>query len=79
VMIEPYYGAAARFLFKRLHASEGYEMNVPAWEAETEVAPCRTPSALSYVVFVRDRKIFEREFPSWRLSATARTLTSPTS
>ena len=64
VMIEPYYGPIARFLFKRLHASEGYEMNVSAWETEANVgAMSNANQAMSYVVFVKDRKIFEREFP----------------
>lgn len=64
VMIEPYYGPFARFLFKRLHASEGYEPGVTGWEAEQQLgAMSNANQALSYVVFVRDRAIFEREFP----------------
>lgn len=64
VMIEPFFGPFARFLFKRLHASEGFEMNVPAWEAEKNMgAMSNANQALSYVVFTRDRAMFEREFP----------------
>lgn len=68
VMIEPYYGPVARLLFTRLHASEGYDLNVPAWEAEGELgAMSNANQALSYVVFVRDRAIFEHEFPDLEL------------
>lgn len=64
VMIEPYHGSFARFLFKRLHVSEGYEMDVENWEAEKELgAMSNANQALSYVVFKRDRAVFEREFP----------------
>lgn len=64
VMIEPHYGLFARFLFKRLHASEGYELDVKHWEADKELgAMSNANQALSYIVFKRDRAIFEREFP----------------
>jgi SAM-dependent methyltransferase len=68
IMIEPYYGPLARFVFKRLHSSEGYEMNVPTWESEADMrAMSNANQALSYVVFARDREIFEQEFPELEL------------
>jgi SAM-dependent methyltransferase len=68
VMIEPYYGPVARILFKRLHTSEGYEMNVPAWESSSTMgAMSNANQALSYVVFVRDREVFQDQFPALEL------------
>ena len=68
IMIEPYYGPLARFLFKRLHSSEGYETNVPTWESEANMgAMSNANQALSYVVFAKDREIFEQEFPELEL------------
>ncbi len=64
VLIEPYHGPLARFLFKRLHASETFDTAVAGWEAERPAgAMSNANQALSFVVFVRDRAIFEREFP----------------
>ena len=63
VLIEPYYGPVARFLFKRIHATEGFDINVPDWKAANYTGPMTNANqALSYVVFRRDRKILEREF-----------------
>jgi SAM-dependent methyltransferase len=64
VMIEPWHGPVASALFKRLHASEGFEKDQPRWEAEDGAGPMsRANQALSHVVFRRDRAIFEAEFP----------------
>ena len=63
-MIEPYYGPFARMLFKRLHASEGFDMAVPRWETEQTLgAMSNANQALSYIVFTRDRETLRREFP----------------
>lgn len=63
VLIEPAYGLVARWLFPRLHASEGYDVEA-GWEATGPAgAMSNANQALSYVVFVRDRAVWEREFP----------------
>src|SRR5688500_15727270 len=33
IFVEPYYGPVARWLFPRLHQSEGYELEVQSWDA----------------------------------------------
>jgi SAM-dependent methyltransferase len=64
VMIEPYHGPLARFLFRRMHASEGFDPNVSAWETPDITGPMSNANqALSYLVFARDRLRFEAEFP----------------
>jgi len=68
IFIEPYHGVAARFLFKRLHASETFDASAPRWESDPDAGPfSRANQALSYIVFVRDRERFEREFPALQL------------
>jgi SAM-dependent methyltransferase len=70
IMIEPYYGPVARQLFKRLHTTEGFEEDVPSWEAPPDAGPfSKANQALSYVIFERDRQTFEREFPELHIVA----------
>jgi SAM-dependent methyltransferase len=69
ILIEPYHGALARALFRRLHASEGFDEHA-AWDADPDAGPFSSANqALSYIVFNRDRERFEREFPALRLVA----------
>lgn len=64
IFIEPFYGPLARWVFKRLHASEGFDPDVRSWEAEGATGPMsRANQALSYIVFTRDRQILFDEFP----------------
>jgi SAM-dependent methyltransferase len=64
VFIEPFHGPLARWVFRRLHASEGFDVDAPGWEAGGPTgAMSNANQALSYVVFTRDRRIFEQEFP----------------
>ncbi|MBX3133296.1 MAG: class I SAM-dependent methyltransferase [Gemmatimonadaceae bacterium] len=64
ILIEPYYGPFARWLFPRLHASEGFDMDASTWESSAVAGPFSDANqALSYIVFKRDRALFEAEFP----------------
>ena len=68
VMIEPYYGLFARMLFRNMHASEGFDASAPSWDAQQSSGPMSNANqALSYIVFVRDREQFRREFPQLEL------------
>jgi SAM-dependent methyltransferase len=68
VLIEPYYGPLARWLFARLHAEEGYDATMPGWRNEQQQGPCsRVNQALSYIVFRRDYNAFCQEFPDLEL------------
>ena len=64
VFIEPFYGPLARLVFRNLHASEGFDPDAPSWETAGQVGPMSNANqALSYVVFTRDRKVLDEEFP----------------
>jgi SAM-dependent methyltransferase len=63
VLIEPYYGPLASALFKRMFASEGFDKRAKAWEVPAQGPMRGANQALSFLVFVRDRALFEREFP----------------
>lgn len=67
VLIEPYHGPFARFLFRRLHSSEGFEPDVKTWESSDSRPMSGANQALSYVVFTRDRATFLSEFPELEL------------
>lgn len=67
ILLEPYYGFIASFLYKRLFRTEGFDKEFPSW-----VTPVKGPmnganQALSYIVFIRDRKEFERKHPALRI------------
>lgn len=64
VLIEPFHGPLARLMFRNLHATEGFDPDASAWEAQAPVGPMsRANQALSYIVFTRDRRILLDEFP----------------
>ncbi len=67
ILLEPYYGPAATFLFKRLFRTEGFDKAFPDWNTPVKGPMNGANQALSYIVFVRDRALFEKRFPSLRV------------
>jgi SAM-dependent methyltransferase len=69
ILIEPYHGPVARRLYTRLFDSEGFDPEQKEWSApEKEMGPMRGANqALSYVVFTRDRRIFDARYPDMKL------------
>lgn len=63
ILLEPYYGPFASFLFKRLFKTEGYDKQYPSWNTPRSGPMNGANQALSYIIFIRDREKFEREFP----------------
>ena len=63
VVLEPYHGPAAEFLFKRLFRTEGFDKTAPGWQTPVTGPMNGANQALSYIVFVRDRAEFERRHP----------------
>ncbi len=63
ILIEPFHGPFAAFLYKRLFKSEGFDMHFPSWETPSTGPMNGANQALSYIVFVRDRQAFERKYP----------------
>jgi len=73
VLIEPYYGFFSNILYKRVHEDEFYDKQQQLWETGHNANQFMTGAnqALSYLIFVRDRKDFEREFPELEIVYTA--------
>jgi SAM-dependent methyltransferase len=67
ILLEPYYGPVATFLFKRLFHTEGFDKNYPSWETPVTGPMNGANQALSYIVFIRDLKDYERKYPSLRV------------
>jgi SAM-dependent methyltransferase len=63
IMLDPYYGPFAKFLFKRLFKTEGFDKEFPLWETPPSSPMYGANQALSYIIFVRDRVEFERKYP----------------
>lgn len=65
VLIEPYDSVLGRFLYARMHHSEHFNLAQKNWETELSAGQVMSGAnqALSELVFVRDRAVFEREFP----------------
>jgi SAM-dependent methyltransferase len=67
ILLEPYYGPLSTFLYKRLFRTEGFDKTYPSWETPVAGPMNGANQALSYIVFVRDRKLYERKYPSLKI------------
>jgi len=63
ILLEPYYGLFAAFVYKRLFSSEGFDKDARSWETPVSGPMHGANQALSYIVFQRDRQLFEEKFP----------------
>jgi SAM-dependent methyltransferase len=63
ILIEPYHGLFASFLFKRLFRTEGFDKSMPGWNVPMDGPMNGANQALSYVVFDRDRALFAERYP----------------
>lgn len=66
VMVEPWVTPWSRFVYANFH----YEPFSPAaerWEFSSSGPLSGANGALPWIVFERDRALFEREFPQWRI------------
>lgn len=68
ILLEPYYGPFATFLFKRLFSTEGFDKTYPSWETPATGPMNGANQALSYIVFIRDRAQFELKHPSLKIA-----------
>lgn len=65
-MIEPWVTAWSRFVYRRLH-EEPFFPDAPTWEFRATGPLSGANGALPWIVFERDRAVFEAEFPQWRV------------
>ena len=64
ILIEPYYGSFASFLYKHLFRTEGFDKSYRSWNAPITGPLNGANQALSYIVFVRDRNSFLKKHPT---------------
>lgn len=67
VLLEPYHGPLAAFLYRRMFRTEGFDKHQSSWETPSAGPMNGANQALSYIVFVRDRTLFEQRFPRLRI------------
>jgi len=66
IMIEPWNTRWSRFIYRNLH-HEPFEPEVQKWELPPGGPLSQANSALPWVIFERDRKRFDFEFPEWEI------------
>lgn len=66
VMIEPWASAWSSLIYRRLH-HEPFRPGAAEWEFPRGGPLSAANMALPWIMFVRDRNQFEREFPQWRV------------
>jgi SAM-dependent methyltransferase len=69
-MIEPWVTRWSRFIYGKLH-HEPFHPEVETWDFTVNGPLSGANSALTWVIFERDRSQFEDEFPEWRIDSTA--------
>ncbi len=68
VMIEPWVTAWSSLIYSRLH-HEPFLPRAITWEFPAGGPLSAANMALPWIIFIRDRAKFEREFPQWRIVA----------
>lgn len=66
VMIEPWVSRWSRSIYRQFH-HEPFDPNAEKWEFPAEGPLSGANGALPWIVFARDRPLFEREFPQLRI------------
>lgn len=67
ILIEPYYGPFAAFLYSRLFKTEGFDKEYPSWETPSSGPMNGANQALSYISFTRDKRKFQHKHPKLRI------------
>lgn len=67
VMIEPWVSPWSTFIYTRFH-HEPFRPDTREWEFPRGGPLSAANMALPWVMLVRDRETFEREFPQWRIA-----------
>lgn len=67
ILLEPYYGPFASFLYKRLFKTEGFDKKFRSWETPAKGPMNGANQALSYIIFKRDKDEFELKYPTLKI------------
>jgi hypothetical protein len=65
-MIEPWVTPWSRIIYGRLH-HEPFEPETASWSIAGSGHLSGANGALPWIIFERDRTLFENEFPGWRI------------
>ena len=68
VLIEPWVTTWSTFVYRHLH-HEPFDPSATAWRLSSHGPLSGANGALPWMVFERDRALFEHEFPSWRVTS----------
>lgn len=70
ILIEPYHGPFSAFIHGAIHSQEHFNKNQEDWDDKQGSMKVMSGAnqALSYVVFVRDRELLNRKFPSLEIA-----------
>ena len=71
ILIDPYYGPLAEFLYAKLFKTETFDKFQKDWGNSSGVM-VGANQALSYIVFVRDRETYCSKFPNLKIIYTER-------
>jgi len=66
VMIEPWVTQWSKLIYGRLH-HEPFEENVKEWKFPKGGPLSQANSAMPWIIFDRDRSVFIRKFPEWKI------------
>ena len=65
-MVEPWRTAWSQWVYRHLHY-EAFEPDVARWEFPSTGPLSSANNALPWILFSRDRTMFEQEFPEWSI------------
>jgi SAM-dependent methyltransferase len=68
LMVEPWVTRWSRLIYDRLH-HEPFEPEAAAWEFQSTGPLSSANGALPWIIFQRDRGVFEAEFPEWQVKS----------
>jgi SAM-dependent methyltransferase len=67
VLVDPYHGPLAKAFYKNVFDTEGFDVAQPSWKNDSLGVMMNANQALSYIVFTRDKKQFETQYPELEL------------
>jgi len=70
IMVEPYWGLLASVVYPRLFKEEGFDKRQKSWNTLMRGPINGANQALSFIIFERDKKIFESKFPDLKIIDT---------
>ena len=67
IILDPFYGLVSSLIYPHISPNESFHKNQKNWEGSHTGPMKGANQALSYIIFNRDKKIFEKEFPDLKI------------